>query len=304
MWNKTVAGLCAILITTFSGCGGATSAPSSAGLPAQSTVFLVVLENQSEAVVGNVNAPYLTQLAQSNALAGNYYADTHPSLGNYFMLTTGQIITNDPNFSQLVDVDNLVREMTAAGVSWKAYLESLPSPGFTGYALPYDKDHNPFAFLSDVVNDAGETANMVPYSQLAADMAGHSLPRFVYIKASELHDMHSCPDGTQNCTDDVRIAAGDNWLSSNIPPILDSPVFKAGGVMIITFDESSAGDNANGGGHVATILIGPQVKKGYVGMSFYQHESTLRLIAELLGAAGLPGNAGGAPRMTEFFVGN
>ncbi len=309
MLNKAVACLFATLIALLSGCGGSTGShdsltPTSVGLPAQSTVFLVVLENMKyDDVIGNSSDPYLTGLAQSNSLASNYFADTHPSIGNYFMLTTGQIITNDDSTNPVVTSDNLVREMLAGGVSWKAYLEALPSPGFTGNLPPYLKPHDPFAYFSDVINDPAQLGKLVPYSQLAADLASNSLPRFVYIKPDDLHDMHDCPDSSQNCVNGARLSAADNWLRTHVQPILDSPAFQAHGVMIITFDEAAGGDNTNGGGHVATILIGPQVKKGYVSTSLYQHESTLRLICELLGVPELPGNAAGAPRMTEFFVG-
>ena len=51
-----------------------------------------MLENASYSdVIGAASMPYLNSLAQKYALATNYYANTHPSIGNYFMLTTGQI---------------------------------------------------------------------------------------------------------------------------------------------------------------------------------------------------------------------
>ena len=36
--------------------------------------------------------PYLNGLINDYSVAQGYFANTHPSIGNYFMLTTGQII--------------------------------------------------------------------------------------------------------------------------------------------------------------------------------------------------------------------
>src|SRR3954454_13494815 len=75
-------------------------------------VILVVLENQKYgAIIGNPRAPYLNSLARRYAVAGNFYANTHPSIGDYFMLTTGQIISNDLVFQGIVQDDNIVREL-------------------------------------------------------------------------------------------------------------------------------------------------------------------------------------------------
>ena len=60
------------------------------------------------------------------------YGNTHPSIGNYLMLATGQVLTNDDNqtpSSFPVSADNVVRELLAAGKTWKAYAEDLPSVG-------------------------------------------------------------------------------------------------------------------------------------------------------------------------------
>ena len=70
----------------------------------------------------------------------------------------------------------------------------------------------------------------------------------------------------------------------------------------MTWDESETSDNQYGGGHVATILVGSPIKKNYQSTTIYQHQSTLRLIIELLGVTDFPGAAATAPDMTEFLV--
>jgi acid phosphatase len=55
-----------------------------------------MFENQEfEKLIGNPHAPYINSLAKQYGLATNLYANTHPSIGDYFMLTTGSIVTND-----------------------------------------------------------------------------------------------------------------------------------------------------------------------------------------------------------------
>jgi hypothetical protein len=94
-----------------------TPTPTSSGtVPGVGHVVLVVEENSSYSeVIGSSEMPYLNSLAAQYGLATRYFANTHPSIGNYFMLTTGQIVTNDDSFTGTVDVDNIVRELLASG---------------------------------------------------------------------------------------------------------------------------------------------------------------------------------------------
>src|SRR5271165_6195526 len=117
-----------------------------------SHVFIVMEENHSYSdVIGNPAMPYLNSLAASYSVAQGYYANTHPSIGNYFMLTTGQIITDDDGYTQTVTVDNVVRELLAAGKTWKEYSESIPYQGYDGGDTgEYAERHNPLSYMSDV----------------------------------------------------------------------------------------------------------------------------------------------------------
>src|SRR5436853_7011315 len=81
-----------------------------AAVPLANHVFVVVEENHSySSVVGSSSMPYLNSLIRRYGLATQYYADTHPSIGNYFMMTTGRIITNNDAFSGTTSADNIVR---------------------------------------------------------------------------------------------------------------------------------------------------------------------------------------------------
>src|SRR5882672_12229269 len=138
-----------------------------AQIPASKHVVMVLEENHSySSVIGNSSMPYLNSLANKYTLATNYYGNTHPSIGNYFMLTTGKIITNNDSYTGTVTVDNIVRRILTAGKTWKSYAENLPAPGYIGGDVyPYSKHHNPFAYLSDVVNSSNQRLNLVSFTQ-------------------------------------------------------------------------------------------------------------------------------------------
>src|ERR1700745_2374695 len=93
---------------------GSGAAPGS--LPQFGHVVLVMEENHGYSdVIGNPAMPYLNSLATNYGLATQYYANVHPSIGNYFMLTTGQLATTDDGYTGTISVDNIVREVLAVG---------------------------------------------------------------------------------------------------------------------------------------------------------------------------------------------
>ncbi|HEX4605748.1 MAG TPA: alkaline phosphatase family protein [Candidatus Angelobacter sp.] len=289
----------------FSGCGGVSNHVTTQPPPPSATadhVFLVVLENHSFGqVIGNPVMPYLNSLATAHSLAASYFADAHPSIPNYFMLTTGNVETFDDTFSGTISDDNIVRALNGANKSWKAYVESLPSSGYTGPTVgTYLKRHNPFAYLSDVTGSPAQAANMVPFSQFAADLNAGSLANFVYILPNSQDDAHDCPGGAATCPDDQKLAAADAWLKNNIDPLIKSPKF-GNSVLIITFDESVDTDITNGGGQVMTVLLGPHVKTAFRSSTMYQHQSTLRTVLQLLRVSDMPGASAIANSMGEFF---
>ena len=269
--------------------------PAPAGAPTFDHVVLVVEENHNfSEVIGNSSMPYTNSLASKYGLATQYYANAHPSMPNYLMLTTGQIESISDDFTGPVDDDNVVRELVKAGKTWKAYEESIPSKGYLGAdAPPYVRRHNPFSLLSDVQKDPAQAANIVPYSQFGSDLASNALPQYAFVEPNVDNDAHN---GT--------LAEADSWLQSNIAPLIASPSFQGSGLLIITFDESEDADLNHGGGHVATIIVSSKAKANYQSSTMYQHQSLLRLILISSGVSKFPGLAGAAPDMTEFFTGH
>src|SRR5216683_8455645 len=235
------------VVFMLSGCGGGSisSNPGGGGdpgsgatLPSPDHVIVVVLENHSfSQVIGSPSMPYLNSLATAHSLATNYFGDAHPSIGNYFMLTTGVLESDDDAFSGTVTDDNIVRALNGAGKSWKAYMESIPSAGYLGGdVVPYLKHQHPFAYFSDVVNNSAQATNIVPFTQLQADLEANAAPNFAFIVPNSRNDAHDCPTGAATCPDTDRLAAADTWLKTNIDPLIKNAAF-ANSVFIITWDE-------------------------------------------------------------------
>lgn len=286
------------------GCGGSkssssTTQPSTPSLPTSQHVVMVMEENQSySSVSGNTSTwPHLNALMKAGAQATNYYADAHPSIPNYFMLTTGQTLTLDDGDTQVWNVDNLARRLLSAKVSFKVYAEGVKQGYVGGNTGLYVVRHNPFALLSDVANNSQVAGQVIqPFSQFSTDVMNKSLPAFSFIVPDVNDDAHS---GTPQ--------AADAWLQSNVVGVLESdPAFQAGGdgLLIVVFDESVTSDVMNGGGHVVAAFWGPIAKAGYMQTSstVYQHQNMLRTVMEVLGLSNPPGAAGSASDMSEFFV--
>src|ERR1051325_1105315 len=141
--TAVICGLCFLSLAacgggpTTMGGGGGSGSGSGGGNPGSSDeishVAIVVLENQNYSdVVGSASMPYLNQLAQQGGLATQFYANVHPSIGNYFMMTTGQVVDTNDAFTGVFSGNNVTTSLMAASKSWKAYAESLPEAGYVG----------------------------------------------------------------------------------------------------------------------------------------------------------------------------
>jgi phosphatidylinositol-3-phosphatase len=84
------------------------------------------------------------------------------------------------------------------------------------------------------------------------------------------NDMH----GGSGCPSNV-VAAGDAWLSTNLPPMIDF-VNAHQGVLLIMWDEPEGG-----GPLMPFVAIGPGVKAGYTGSVTYTHSSFTKSVDEI-----------------------
>ena len=158
-------------------------------------VFLLMEENHGLSdVLGNAQMPYINSLIQKYSVAYGYFGDTHPSIGNYFMLTTGQIITNNDGYNGTVSVDNVVRELIANGKTWKEYSKEHSHLLFahTGWRLRSVRGapQSLFLFLRcPRQSDADEQSGSL--TQLATDIANHALPNYAIIVPNLNDDAHN-----------------------------------------------------------------------------------------------------------------
>lgn len=292
-----------LIIFSFGALGvitlGSAPSASAAPIPAFKHIFVIVLENKAyDQIIGNSDGSYLATLARQYALADNYYAIRHPSLPNYLAMTGGDTfgVTSDCT-DCFVKGPNVVDQFEAAGKSWKAYMESMPSACFIGDAPPlYKQKHNPFIYYDSVRTNPARCNKIVPFTTFASDIQANALPNFVWITPNMCNDAHDCP-----------ISAANDWLKIWVPTILASPAWKDDGALFITFDEGEQSDGAccqyGRGGRIATLVISPLVQPGFRSNIAYDHYSLLRTIEA---AWGLPplgkANCACSPTMADFFT--
>jgi acid phosphatase len=234
----------------------------------------------------------------------------HGSLENYLIVTAGQYLTHDNATLKVFNVDNIERHLLTNGMTFKSYAQSLPYAGYTGlYSGAYMKRHAPLPYYTDMANSS-LIKHHVSTTELAKDIANGTLPNFAFITPDGDHDMHNCSAGLAAC-----LSTADQWLKSNIGPLLASPPFQPGGdgLLIIWSDEADLGsDNrcsatvsSGCGGRILVAMIGPQVKAGYKSTTTYHHPSVLKTMLEALGTtSNFPSAANTARDMREFFKGN
>ncbi len=251
-----------LAVLALAACGGGSrpgaALPVDAGsLPpsSHSHVIVIVMENkEAGAVLGSRYAPYLNGLARRFGLASASYAITHPSLPNYLALTSGSThaVTSDCTSCHFA-ARNLVDELAARGTSWRAYLEGVPRPCFTGAgAGGYARKHNPFIYYDDIAGSRRRCARLVGFGALASDLRRGTLPTFAWITPNLCDDTHDCP-----------VATGDRFLARTVPALLRE--LGPAGFLVITWDEGTTDAGCCGaaaGGRVATIVAGPGVRAG------------------------------------------
>ena len=110
---------------------------------------------------------------------------------------------NLPDYpNHTVTTDHLGDQLQAAGLTWKAYLESLPEPGSLAYVAPdarvtpsatqpvYAAKHSGFPNFRSAQQDPDRKRHLVGFDQLQADLASGELPNFALVVPNQCNEMH------------------------------------------------------------------------------------------------------------------
>jgi phosphatidylinositol-3-phosphatase len=269
--------------------GGATPttpppATTAAGVPTAREagaphVMVIVLENREyNEVIGNVAAPYFNSLVQRGGLATDYMAQAHPSLPNYLTLIAGSTfgISSDCT-GCTVSGPNLADQLEAAHDTWRAYMESMPSPCYAGAGVNggYARKHDPFLYFPQIADNPARCANVVPMTGMLSDLNGTNPPDFVFTVPNLCDDGHDC--GTPS---------PDAWLARMMPQLLATRWYAQHGIIIITWDEGTtdaaccAGAH---GGHVATLVLSSTTRPASTLATPVDHAGALRTIEAVYG---------------------
>jgi hypothetical protein len=250
-----------------------------------------------------------------------------------------------PNFLTVGD------QLTSAGLTWKSYNQDMPSPCFLGSShLPagrtkgdYRRKHSPFVLFESIRQSPQCQENVVGLpspEQLRATLSSDATaPNFSYIVPNQCEDGHDActnpapplPLGADPLTgNEVALTQIDDFLKRYVPPIIESPVFKKDGLLVITFDEAvenlsccneqpgpatsdpgnQAGIPGSGGGNSGAVVISPFITPGasdpaqMLNATGYNHYSLLRSIEDIFGLAhlGYAGVDGLAPFGSDVFT--
>jgi hypothetical protein len=344
--------------------------PAGPQLPDVKHLFLIVLPpaKYDDAFGPDSKAPYLaTDLTKKGELVPNYYAVTSGELANKIALVSGQgpnpdtlagctSYTDMSPGTESTDTQQkgqvlgtgcvfprstltLADELVANGRTWKAYVAEPPPPAAARQdttstdTTPTDTattdtpppppqvcgrtPDTPFVSFHSVIDLPDCADSFAGMDQLTTDLsAATSTPSLAYI---EPH----LPD----------LASDDAFLKDLIPKITDSPAYKDGGMIAITFANSpqdgdtpdssaccaepvypnipapppadpaapvialppGADTATGGGGRVGLLLLSSFVKAGSTAVSSYNHYSLLRSVEDLFGLqpTGYAGYLGG-----------
>lgn len=237
------------------------------------------MENHTDSqVLGSSSAPYETTLAHQCGTASRYASVGSPSLPNYVGATSGGtwgIGDDDGPAAHPLTVDNLFRQVRAAGRTERSYEEGMSAPCSLAPGGSYAVKHNPAAYYATGADRAACRADDLPLGgidsgTMAHDLAADALPAFSFVTPDLCHDTHDC-----------SVATGDAWLSLWVPRILSSPAYRAGTtVVVVAWDEPTPMPN---------IVVSPFTPAATVASPSFTHYSLLRTTEEMLGLPLLAG---------------
>ena len=269
--------------------------------PLEYTV-IVVMENKNYSnIIGSKVAPYTNRFASDYGIAANYYDVSNGlSLPNYLGLTTGQTYDSwsacnkppaqCPGFSPIT-LPTIVDSIESAGLTWKAYMEDMPSNCYQDDFGLYVARHDPFVYFNHVVTSPFECDLVVPAetnsSRMISDLNSTiTASNFMWLTPNLCNDMHNC-----------SVSVGDKYLSLIVPEILNSTVFQTRpAALFVTWDEGWSSNST----HVPAIWAGPSIRNNYTSSFRHNHYSLLKTLETVWHLSPLTASDAQASAMTEF----
>ncbi len=121
---------------------------------------------------------------------------------------------------------------------------------------------------AQIAQDPRLSRKVLPLEGLDADLRAGATPTFALIVPDVCHDMH----GALTCWHGSRLQrVADTFVGEWAGKIMASSAWKDHAALIITFDEGSGGDQAGGGGKVATIVVTSDGPRGVRSNRPYNH---------------------------------
>lgn len=306
-------------------------------------VFVINIENKGydETWGPDSQAPYLAgALRRRGVLLNSYYGTAHNSLPNYIAQISGQAPDADTQldchtYSRFVvtgarkppgqvvghgcvfprGVPTLPRQLTAAGLTWRGYMQQMTRPcqhPRLGHPDPtqqatrghnYAVRHNPFMYFRSITSHRSYCRHHVRgLRDLARDLRRASTTKNLSYITPDL-----CRDGHDNpCANGARggLPQVNRFLKTWVPRILDSPAYRRNGMVVITADESdgAASDSSAccgeqpgpnlivgsgpgiagpGGGKVGALVISHFTRRNTWSTTPYNHYSLLASLEEI-----------------------
>ena len=315
--------------------------PLSNYVPPARHVFVINIENKGyDETWGRLSkAPYLAHtLRKKGVLLYNYYGTAHNSQPSYIAQISGQA----PNPQMQGDcqiyssfqgsgtvapqqavgqgcvfpksVNSLPIQLGRGGYSWRGYMQDMKTPCLhpalnsqdgTQKAVKgnqYAVRHDPFMYFTSITGRPNYCKqHVVNLSSLRHDLRSRATTRSLsYITPNLCADGHDspCVDGRPG-----GLVSVNTFMRTWVPRILNSPAYKANGVLIITADESDGpqsdsssccneqpGPNSPmpgivgmGGGRVGALIISRWTKPDTFSTTPYNHYSLLASLEEIFG---------------------
>src|SRR2546427_6912827 len=137
-------------------------------------VLIIVMENHAICDIltscGGTGT-YMTTFANAHGLATKYVDCNRPSLPNYLCLAGGQDFgcggyDGNPHSNTCTNLawksKNIVDLLVNASLTWKAYMEDMPSNCYGSNSGRYAVRHDPFVYFSNLVNNGTRCSRVVP----------------------------------------------------------------------------------------------------------------------------------------------